>query len=174
VTPAPLLVALLLAAPAGPSPRQPTAGPTAPGQRVERVVRFPPWQFSGTFSLEGAGLTDRGQASDAGSLAGADAAVERVLTGELGTLRLSLRGEVHGASFPRLFGRWQVTGGTGAYAGLTGGGTFTATDLGQAQGSPLELQTLVGRVLPARRPAWRDPGAPPPAVLRPVGPTPQR
>jgi hypothetical protein len=174
VTAAPLLAALLLAAPAGPAAHRPAGGPATLGQRVELVVRFPPWQFTGAFTLEGAGLSDRGQATDRGSLTG-DAAVERVLAGEHGSLTLALRAELHAASFPALFGRWQVTGGTGAYAGLTGGGTFTATDLGTGQGSLLELQTLVGRVLPARRsPAWRDPAAPPGAALRPVGPSPER
>lgn len=171
---APLLLALLLAAPVGPAARQPGAGPTTPGQRVELTVRFPPWQFTGTFTLEGAGLADRGTARDGGSLTGADATVERVLTGEHGTLVLRLRGEVHAASFPTLFGRWQVTGATGAYLGATGGGTFTATDLGTGQGSPLELQTLVGRVqVPRRPPAWRPPVLPAPA-LRPTGPAPER
>jgi hypothetical protein len=175
---APLLVALLLAAPVGPAASQPAAGPAAAGQRVELTVRFPPWQFTGTFTLEGAGLSDRGVARDAGSLTGAGATVERVLTGEHGSLTLSLRGEVHAASFPALFGHWQVTGATGAYQGAAGGGTFTAADLGTGQGSPLELQALVGRLqVPRRPPAWRAPAAAPllPApALRPAGPSPER
>jgi hypothetical protein len=166
-------VALLLTAPAGPAPRQAPASPASLGQRLELVVRFPPWQFTGTFTLSGAGLEDHGAASDAGTLGG-EAEVERVLSGERGTLVLALRGQFLGASFPRFFGHWRVTGGTGAYAGLTGGGTFTATsaDLGSAQGSTLELQALVGRVLaPRRAPGWGDQG---PAALRPVGPAPER
>jgi len=172
-----LLVALLLAAPSGPAPRQPAADPSTPGSRVELTVRFPPWQFTGTFTLEGAGLSDRGPALDRGTLTGGGP-VERVLTGEHGSLTLQLRGELHAASFPALFGRWQVAGATGAYAGATGGGTFTATDLGTGQGSLLELQTMVGRLQVPRRPAsWRPPGAaavPPAPALRPVGPTPER
>ncbi len=170
-----LLVALLLAAPAVPATRRSPARAAALGQRVELVVRFPPWQFTGAFTVDGAGLADRGVAHDRGSLTGPDGAVVRVLSGERGTLTLALRGELHASSFPALFGRWQVTGGTGAYAGLAGGGSFTATDLGTGKGSPLELQILVGRVLAQRRqPAWRAAGAPPAAALRPVGPAPER
>lgn len=167
-----LVAALLLAAPVGHAERAPAGGAAAPGQRVELTVRFPPWQFTGTFSIEGAGLSDRGQARDQGSIAGAEA-VERVLTGEHGTLTLSLRAELRASSFPPLFGRWQVVGGTGAYQGASGGGTFTSTDLGSGQGSLLEHQSLIGRVLLPRRPTpWR--GAPSTPALRPVGPSPER
>ena len=152
MTAAALAAALLLAAPAGPAGRAPAAGAEAPGQRVELTVRFPPWQFTGSFSLEGAGLSDRGQARDHGSVIGTEAA-ERVLTGERGTLTLALRAELRASSFPPLFGRWRVVGGTGAYQGATGGGTFTSTDLGSGQGSLLELQSLVGRLQLPRRPA---------------------
>lgn len=175
MTAAALAVALVLTAPAQPVPRAASSGRAAAGQRVELVVRFPPWQFTGTFTLEGAGLSDRGVARDHGSLTGPDTTVVRVLTGERGSLTLALRAEVHGASFPAVFGQWQVTGATGAYAGLAGGGRFTATDLGTGKGSPLELQTLLGRVtVPRRAPAWRGPGSPTPPALRPVGPAPER
>jgi len=171
---APLLLALVLAAPAGQAPRPPPGGPAAPGQRVELTVRFPPWQFTGTFELAGAGLADRGAARDRGSLAGAEP-VERVLAGERGSLTLSLRAGLRASSFPPVLGRWQVVGGTGAYQGASGGGTFTATDLGTGQGSLLELQVLVGRLLVPRRPeAWTPPARQAPAAVRPPGPAPER
>jgi hypothetical protein len=146
-----------------------------PGQRVEVVVRFPPWQFTGTFTLEGAGLTDRGVARDLGALTGPEATpVERVLVGQHGTITLALRAQPQGGSLPAAFGHWLVTAATGAYQGLAGGGTFTATDLGTGKGSPLELQVLLGRVTLPRRPAaWRG-AVVPPAALRPVGPAPER
>lgn len=178
-----LVAALLLLAPA-----EPTARPHAPGRlgaaeqdlagrRVELTVRFPPWLFTGTFTLAGAGLTDRGAARDGGSLTAAGATVERVLTGERGSLVLTLRGELHATSFPPLFGHWQVAGGTGAYAGASGGGTFTATDLGTGKGSLLEHQVLVGRLRLAPSPPAFGPANPParPVVApRPVGPSPER
>jgi hypothetical protein len=145
VTLAALLAALALAA-APPAP-EPAPAPPAAGQRTEILVRFPPWQFTGTFTLAAGGLVDRGVARDRGSIVGPAKTVERVLEGERGTLVLTLRAEVKGASFPPIFGRWQVARATGAYAGLTGGGTFTAVDGGSGQGgSPFEVQTLLGRV----------------------------
>ncbi len=165
-----LLASLLLSGPAAPAAHLPPPARGARGQRVEIVVRFPPWEFTGTFTLAGAGLSDRGVARDRGALTGPEAMpVERVLAGDLGTITLSLRAQPHRASFPALFGRWQVTGATGAYRGLAGGGGFTATDLGTGRGSPLELQALIGRVTrpggaPAPRRAPR--GRPPPAPRR--------
>ncbi|HET9554478.1 MAG TPA: hypothetical protein VFP50_16055, partial [Anaeromyxobacteraceae bacterium] len=141
-----LLAALALAA-APPALEPPAAPPPAGGQRTEILVRFPPWQFTGTFTLSAGGLVDRGVARDRGSIVGPAKTVERVLEGERGTLVLTLRAEVKGASFPPIFGRWQVARATGAYAGLFGGGTFTAVDGGSGQGgSPFEVQTLLGRV----------------------------
>lgn len=173
-----LVAALLLLAPAEPPDRARAAAarPVEAGQRVELTVRFPPWLFTGTFTLAGAGLTDHGAARDGGSLTAAGATVERVLTGERGSLVLSLRGELHATSFPPLFGRWQVAGGTGAYAGATGGGTFTAADLGTGKGSLLELQVLVGRLRLAPAPPAFGPAGParPVVAPRPVGPSPER
>lgn len=145
-----LLAALLLAAPTAPAPAAPPPrAPPADGARAEIVVRFPPWQFTGDFTLGAGPLADRGVARDRGSLVGPDKSVERVLEGALGTLTLTLQVETVGAAFPPIFGRWWVSGATGGYAGLTGGGTFTATDGGRQGGSPFEIQTLLGRV--ARR-----------------------
>jgi hypothetical protein len=147
VTGAALLSALLLAAPIVPPAAGAGAAAAAPGQRAEIVVRFPPWQFTGTFTFSCAGLEDQGVARDRGSLVGPDASVERVLEGARGTLTLTLRDVLRGIGFPAVFGRWEVRDGTGAYAGLAGGGTFTSVDGGTGKGgSPLEFQTLLGRV----------------------------
>ena len=85
-------------------------------------------------------------ARDRGSLLGPKRQVERVLEGKLGTLTLRLDTRLRGAIYPPIFGRWQVVGATGAYAGRGGGGTFTAVDAGRGSGSPFERQTLLGRL----------------------------
>lgn len=129
-------------------PPPPARLPPPGSERVELHVRFPPWQFTGTFRLEGPGgvLLDEGVARDAGALTLGDQGVERVLEGARGTLRLRVAGGLKGAAFPAVLGRWTVVGGTGAWAGLAGQGTFTACSSGDPTGSPFELQTLVGHV----------------------------
>lgn len=155
MTPAALATLLLLSAagPAAPSP-PPAAPPdaTAPatGERVDLDVRFPPWQFTGTFTLTVGALRDEGVARDRGSLLGPRHQVERVLEGRLGTLTLQLDTRLRGAIYPPIFGVWRVVAATGAYAGRSGGGTFTAVDAGGRSGSPFERQTLLGRLSPAR------------------------
>jgi hypothetical protein len=146
VTGLPLVVALLLAGPPiAPADRLQPVVP-AGAQRAEIQLRFPPWQFTGAFSLSAMGIEDRGEAHDLGAVLGPQKEVERILEGERGTLTLRLRAETR-AGFPFIFGVWQVKQGTGAYAGLQGGGTFTAVDGGVGKGgSPFELQTLLGRV----------------------------
>ena len=149
MTLAPLLAALLAASPT-PAAVPAVARPEAAPERAELTVTFPPWSFTGTFTLALGGLSDRGVARDRGSLLGPDKQVERVLEGERGTLTLALRGATR-AAFPQIVGRWTVVSGTGAYAGLEGGGTLTAVDGGRGRdgrqlGSPFELQTLLGRL----------------------------
>jgi len=146
VTGLPLVAALLLAGPPiAPADRVLPAVP-AGAQRAEIQLRFPPWQFTGTFTLSALGLEDRGVARDVGSMIGPQKGVERILEGEKGALTLLLQAETR-AGFPFIFGFWKVKDGTGAYAGLAGGGTFTAADGGVGKGgSPLEIQTLVGRL----------------------------
>jgi hypothetical protein len=154
VTGAALLTALLLSAP-GPAAAPP--GPPPPvdqaGQRIEIDVRFPPWQFTGTFTLTVDGRRDQGVARDHGSVVKLKQPVERVLEGQLGTITLELITELRGALvYPPIFGRWKVVEATGAWAGLRGGGTFSAVDAGASAsgGSPFERQTLLGRVTPRR------------------------
>jgi hypothetical protein len=147
VTGALLLAALLLQAPGPAAPPRPPA-PAVPldGERAEIDLHFPPWQFTGTFTLSVGGRRDQGVARDRGSLVGPTLRVERVLEGALGTITLRLDTRLRGAIFPPIFGHWQVTGATGAYTGLRGGGSFTAVDAGGSGGSPFEQQTLLGRL----------------------------
>jgi len=145
-----LLTALLLQGP-GPAVLPHAAPPPTPalaaaGERTEIDVHFPPWQFTGTFTLDLGGRRDQGVARDRGSLLGPLQRVERVLEGALGTVTLRLDTKLRGAIFPPIFGRWQVVGGTGAYARLRGGGTFTSVDAGAGSGSPFERQTLLGHL----------------------------
>jgi len=131
------------------------ADPGPAPERIELLVTFPPWSFTGQFTLSLGGLTDHGVARDQGSLLGPGQQVSRVLEGEHGTLTLQLHGASRGG-FPQIVGRWVVVAGTGAYLGLTGGGTLTAVDAGRNRedrplGSPFELQTLLGRVRGERR-----------------------
>ena len=144
-----VLVAILLTAPGAPD----TASDPAPrrlvaGQRAAIDVLFPPWQFTGTFTLAYGGRTDEGVARDRGSLVGPTQRVERVLEGKHGTITLRLDTRLRGAIYPPIVGRWQVVGATGAWAGLRGGGTFTSVDAGGREGSPFERQTLLGRLSP--------------------------
>jgi hypothetical protein len=155
VTGTTLLLALLLsgpgAAPVAASPPR-AAKPPAAGERVELDLRFPPWLFTGTFTLVAGPLRDAGTARDAGSLVGPERKVVRVLEGANGTLTLTLRPELLGAFFPPIFGHWRVIGGTGAWAGWSGEGTFTSSDAGAAEGgSPFERQLLLGRLVPPAR-----------------------
>jgi hypothetical protein len=142
-----LIAAVLLQ---GPGPAAPTPAPVpalpASGQRAEIDVQFPPWQFTGSFTIDVAGRRDQGVARDGGSLLGPRQRVERVLEGKLGTITLRLDTRLLGAIFPPLFGRWEVVSATGAWAGLRGGGTFTTVDAGTGSGSPFERQTLLGRL----------------------------
>ncbi len=147
MTAAALLAALLLQGPGPGTPLPPQApAVTLSGERAEIAVRFPPWQFTGTFTLDVGGRRDQGVARDRGSLLGPNQRVERVLEGSLGTVTLRLDTRLRGAIFPPIFGRWQVVSGTGAYARLRGGGTFTSVDAGDGSGSPFERQTLLGRL----------------------------
>jgi hypothetical protein len=133
-----------------PPPARPAAATAAAGERAEIAVHFRPWQFTGTFTLSLGERRDQGVARDRGSLVGPRRQVERVLEGARGTLILQLDTELRGAFFPHVVGRWRVTGATGAYAGLSGGGTFTAADAGTSGGSPFGFQTLLGRLTPRR------------------------
>lgn len=73
-----------------------------------------------------------------------------MLEGRHGTLTLRLDTRLRGAIYPPIFGLWQVVGATGAYAGRSGGGTFTAVDAGGGSVSPFERQTMLGRLAPRR------------------------
>jgi hypothetical protein len=135
----------------------PQQAPTAPlesaepppgADRVEIQVRFPPWQFTGTFragSASGA-FADLGAVRDVGALLVSGAPVDRILQGERGTLTLRLHGMRKTPGFPPVFGRWTIVRGTGSYAGLRGEGTFTAAGAGDGKGGPFEVQTLLGHV----------------------------
>jgi hypothetical protein len=151
------LGAALSLAPAGSrgdAPERPSSPPPAPqapppgAQRVEVHVRFPPWQYTGTFRLVSAsGTIDEGVARDDGGFAAQEDVVERVLEGANGTLVLRVQGGQKTPGFPPLFGRWSVVRGTGAYARAAGAGTFTSCGTGQpGKGSPFEIQTLLGQV----------------------------
>ncbi len=146
MTVAALLAALLLQGPGPGTPPGPTPPPAFAGARAELAVQFPPWQFTGTFTLEVAGHRDRGVARDSGSLLGPLQRVERVLEGRLGTMTLQLDTRLRGSIFLPIFGHWRVVSGTGAYASLRGGGTFTSVDAGARDGSPFERQALLGRL----------------------------
>jgi hypothetical protein len=153
-------LALLLAAAAAvasagepqmlPSPAPPDARLPPPGaERVALHVRFPAWQYVGTFRLEGRdGTVDEGVARDAGGYAAGEGFVTRTLEGARGTIRLRLQAGVRiTGGLPVIFGRWSIVEGTGAYAGLAGGGTFLSTTSGDsARGSPSEIQSLLGHV----------------------------
>jgi hypothetical protein len=154
-----VLVAAVLAWSLGPvvradAPEHPPAAPPAsaeppPGaDRVEIQVRFPPWQFTGTFRAVSASGTvaDLGAVRDVGALLVSGSPVDRLLQGERGTLTLRLHGLRKLPSFPSFFGRWTVVRGTGSYAGLRGEGTFTAVGSGAGKGGPFEVQTLLGHV----------------------------
>jgi hypothetical protein len=151
------LLALPLAARAGPTPAPHRIAAPAPagGERVEILVRRPAFLYGGTFqavSASGA-VHDQGTSRDRQSGAETpEAPMDRVLEGEQGTLTLRIEGGGHKAApYPAMmFGRWTIVGGTGAYAGLRGGGTYTVTDGGTDERTEaLELHTLVGFV---RRP----------------------
>lgn len=150
MTAAALLTLLLLQAPGPATPAPPSPAPhlATTGERIVLDVRFPPFQFTGTFTLALGALRDRGVARDRGSLLGPKRRVERVLEGQLGTLTLRLDTRLRGGINQPIFGRWQVVGATGAYAGRRGDGSFTAVDAGGGSGSPFERQTMLGRLSP--------------------------
>src|SRR5215208_3797616 len=137
------LCAALALAPAGSrgdAPHRPSSSPPPapqappPGsERVEVHVRFPPWQYTGSFRLVSASgaIADEGVARDDGGFAAQEDVVERVLEGAKGTLVLRVQGGQKTPGFPSLFGRWSVVRGTGAYARATGTGTFTSCTAGQ-------------------------------------------
>lgn len=153
MTAAALLSLLLLQAPGPgtPAPTSPASLHATTGERIVLDVRFPPWQFTGTFTLALGALHDQGVARDRGSLLGPRRRVERVLEGRLGTLTLRLDTRLRSAIHQPMFGRWEVIGATGAYAGRRGAGSFTAVDAGGGSGSPFELQTMLGRLTTAGR-----------------------
>jgi hypothetical protein len=132
-------------------PPPPARLPPPGAERVELHVRFPPWQYTGTFRFEGAsGATvDEGVARDQGGFSAGDGVVERVLEGARGTLVLRLSGGAKTPGFPPVFGRWAIVSGTGAYAALAGSGTFTSCGSGHLKASPYEMQTMIGHL--ARR-----------------------
>lgn len=87
---------------------------------------------SGTFSIAGA-ISDSGTVSVEFTLTprGDDRAFidgDHVLQGSLGTLVVRTHAMVFTGSAPRVFveGRWVVVSGTGAYAGMEGGGSVRA------------------------------------------------
>jgi hypothetical protein len=147
-----LLLAASAAARAGPAPASQQAPPPprrAGGERVEILVRRPAFLFGGTFQARSAAGTIHDQGSSRDHQVGSeapDAPMGRVLEGERGTITLRLEGGHKASPFPIFtYGRWAIVGGTGAYAGLRGEGTYTVTDDGSDVASPeRELHTLVG------------------------------
>jgi hypothetical protein len=147
---------LLSAAPvlAGPTPAPPrpsVAGAEAAGERIEIVLVRPPFLYSGTFraASDAGTVHDGGPARDEPGLDTPESPMERTLTGERGTIRLRVESGHKAAPKPvHDFGRWTLVGGTGAYAGLRGEGTYTVTDGGRSdeRSLDLELHTLVGVV----------------------------
>ena len=145
---------LLSAAPAlaGPTPAAPGPAPLGAGpagERIEIVVRRPPFLYAGTFraASDAGTVHDAGPARDEAGLDTPESPMERTLTGEHGTLRLRIESSHKAAPKPvHAFGRWTLLGGTGDYAGLRGEGTFTVTDGGTSdeKSLDLELHTLVG------------------------------
>jgi hypothetical protein len=146
-------MALALALAAEPAhPAGPAAGPAkvrpVRRDRTEFRITFRPWEAGGTFRMEtSSGRTDQGVVRDQGGFSATGGAVRRVLEGEKGTLVLRLQAQTRSGT-PPIFGRWTVASGTGAYAGMTGGGTFTAMGSGGRKGgSPYELQYLIGHLV---------------------------
>jgi hypothetical protein len=146
-----IALALALAAepalPAPPAGASPAARPVR-RDRIELRVSFRSWEAAGTFRMETAsGRTDQGVVRDQGGFSATGGAVRRVLEGEKGALVLRLQGQTRSGT-PSIFGRWTVASGTGVYAGMTGGGTFTAMGSGGRRGgSPYELQFLIGHLV---------------------------
>lgn len=143
-----LALTLLLALAATPgAPARPDAAHTSRRERIELRVTFSSWDAGGAFRLEtSGGKADHGVVRDQGGFSAAGGAVRRVVEGEKGTLILWLQGQTR-AGLPPVFGRWTIASGTGIWAGVTGGGTFTAMDAGARRGgNPHELQFLVGSV----------------------------
>lgn len=131
------------------TPPPPPSDPPAGAERSEIHLRFPAWSQVGTFRLVGPGEapSDTGVAREEGDVVAG--VTERVLQGARGTLVIRLRAWAKIPVFPPVFGRWEVVRGTGAYARLAGGGTFTTCGSGgAAKGSPFEVQTLVGYLHP--------------------------
>jgi WD40 repeat protein len=122
--------------------------PAVQAGRTLIEVRFPPWQFTGTFRLAAGAERDEGVARDRVTTVGPTLHFARTLEGRRGSMTLEMETELRGAPFPSTFGRWRITGGTGAWAGRSGSGTFTAADAGADSGSPFERQTLLGRISP--------------------------
>jgi hypothetical protein len=120
------------------------------------VVRRPPFLYAGTFrAVSDAGTVhDTGSARDDAAADTPEQPMERTLAGDRGTIRLRMEQGNKASPFPvHAFGRWTIVGGTGAYAGLRGEGTFTVTDGGTSdeKALDLELHTLVGVVRRAER-----------------------
>jgi len=149
---APLILTLALAAePAhrpGPAGSSPVSSRPMRRERIEFRVTFRPWESGGAFRMEASsGRSDQGVVRDLGGFSASGGAVRRVLEGEKGTLVLRLQGQIRPGQ-PPVLGRWTVASGTGAYAGVTGGGTFTAMSSGDERGgSPYELQYLIGHLV---------------------------
>ena len=99
---------------------------------AERNIFTGPSTQSGTFSIAGA-LSDTGEVEATFTVtpSGDSSAVlegDHVLQGSLGTLVVRTRARVYPFPAPRVFviGKWNVVSGTGAYAGMEGGGSVKA------------------------------------------------
>lgn len=113
----------------------PLAATAGGGGRVmiaERNVFTSGTTQSGTFHMAGA-LSDSGSATATFTItpSGDSRAFidgDHVLTGQLGTLVVRTHAVVYPFPAPRAFveGKWTVVSGTGAYAGMKGGGTVRA------------------------------------------------
>jgi hypothetical protein len=134
--------------PAAPEPPPPAREPPRGAQRVVLACRFGPWSTSGACTLRDATgvLLDEGAAEDDGSFAGCEGAVVRRFEGARGTLRLRLAGFMRIGAFPPVVGRWEVVDGTGTWAALRGGGTYTSAVSGEPRSTIWDRQHLVGFV----------------------------
>ena len=97
------------------------------------------WSASGTFVDAGSWTTDFAAFGGGRSPVFAGT-VKTTETSAYGSFQMLF--QIHGDGGKDFAGTWQITNGTGSYAGLKGGGTWTHTDLANGDG----LFTCTGQV----------------------------